>query len=487
MDMATLKTLEIQIQDYRFREENTQRELEESNAQTVKSKKRVEELEKVVEELEKLVEDTSRKLEANKKIIDACNESVEESNKRAMMSDRKAEDATRRAMEAINREENTNKRAEASERRENDAIRRAEVCEGKVKDVTRRAEESEKRERDAIRRAGVSERRERDAIGRAGVSEGRERDAIRRAEMSERRENEAIGRINDATRRAEAAEEAQRQVEDVIEVVHHVERSITELKLSSSTNRLIRREEIELTGPELGVGTWATVTVGKFRGINVAAKIMHNQIISHDNILNFQREMNIAAQLQHPNLIQFIGATIEDDVMVLTELMSTSLRSQLDIEEYFQPKLVNAISLDVACALNFLHLIEPDPIIHLNISSANVLLQELPSSMWRAKLTDFCSVNVFCQHYTDNLGSSAYAAPEAAANHCHPSPKMDIFSFGVLILEMLTGRLPVPDGRPSLLLNVHHEQLLRLIIRCLSDNTENRPSASDVIAELRRH
>ena len=245
----------------------------------------------------------------------------------------------------------------------------------------------------------------------------------------------------------------------------------------------MRREEIELTGPELGAGGWATVTVAKFRGARVAVKRIHNQIISRHNVQLFQREMNIAARLRHPNLIQFIGATMEGEMMIIMELMATSLRSQLEIEEYFQPKLVKAISLDVALGLNYLHLIQPDPIVHRDISSANVLLEELPHSKWRAKLTDYGSVNVVRQLRTENPGSPADAAPEASNSYLQ-SPKMDIYSFGALILEMLTGRLPAPEQRPGLVCQVHHEQLLCLIRRYLCVNPEDRPSANAIVSEL---
>ena len=254
-----------------------------------------------------------------------------------------------------------------------------------------------------------------------------------------------------------------------------------------STHWVIRKEEIEQTGPELGVGGWATVAVAKFRGIKVAVKRIHKRIISHHNLQLFQREMNMAARLRHPNLIQFIGATMEGEMMIVMELMATSLRSQLEADVYFQPNTVKAISLDVACGLNYLHLIQPDPIVHRDISSANVLLEDLPHRvshrMWRAKLTDYGSVNVVCQLHTQNPGSPAYSAPEAS-NPRLQSPKMDIYSFGALVLEMLTGRLPAPDDRPGLLCQVRHEQLLRLIRTCLSERKEDRPSASDIVSDL---
>ena len=221
----------------------------------------------------------------------------------------------------------------------------------------------------------------------------------------------------------------------------------------------------------------------KFRGAQVAVKRIHNQIISRHNIQLFQREMSIAARIRHPNLSPSMVTPMNWMMIIIMELMATSLRSQLEAEEYFRPKLVKAISLDVALGLNYLHLIQPDPVVHRDISSANVLLEELPCSKWRAKLTDYGSVNVIRRLRTENPGSLAYAAPEAS-NPLLQSPKMDIYSYGALILEMLTGRPPVLDQRPGLLCQVHHEQLLHLIGRCLSENPEDRPIASGIISEL---
>ena len=282
------------------------------------------------------------------------------------------------------------------------------------------------------------------------------------------------------------AEELQRQAEEAGEYLSETRRSLRQYEEDLqhlSTHWVIRREEIELTGPELGVGGWATVTVAKFRGTEVAVKRIHRQIISQHNLQLFQREMNMASRLRHPNLIQFIGATVEGESMIIMELMSTSLRSQLEKEVIFEPNLVKAISLDVARGLNYLHLFQPDPIIHRDISSANVLLEELPHENWRAKITDYGSVNLVRQLSTQNPGSPVYSAPESANSHLQ-SPKMDIYSFGALILEMLSGRLPAPEQRPGLLCQVHHDQFLRLIRRCLKEKREDRPSASDIISEL---
>ncbi len=239
-----------------------------------------------------------------------------------------------------------------------------------------------------------------------------------------------------------------------------------------------------MTGPEIGRGGWATVSVAKFRGAQVAVKRIHNQIVSRHNEDLFRREMQMAARLHHPNLVQFIGATLQGDMMILMELMPTSLRKQIEADEYITPKLVKHTSLNIVRALNYLHNMKPDPMIHRDISSANILLEHLqPPKYWKAKVTDYGSVNIVRQLHTENPGSPAYSAPEAAIPS-QQTPKLDIYSFGVLMLEMLTGELRAPENRSSLFHQVHHRQLLRLIQRCLSERPVDRPSAEDIMSEL---
>ena len=388
----------------------------------------------------------------------------------------------------------TKRRMIQSSSNKDDATRRLELqlqeCRVREEELQRTAGELQTQVNNANRRAEASDRRAEASNGRAGELQIQVNDANRRAEASDRRAEASDRRAEASDRRAE---ELQTQVQGAEDRVQDLQRSLDETTLelrqfedrlqANSTHWVVKKEEIELTGPQLGVGGWATVTVAKFRGIQVAVKRIHNQIISHHNLQLFQREMNMAARLRHPNLIQFIGATMEGEMMIVMELMATSLRSQLEQEMYFQPLLVKAISLDVARGLNYLHLIQPDPIVHRDISSANVLLEKFTLHSWRAKLTDYGSVNLLRQLRTENPGSPAYAAPEAS-NPRLQSPKMDMYSFGALVLEMLTGRLPAPDDRLGLLHKVQHQQLLRLIRRCLNTNPDDRPSARDIISEL---
>ena len=144
---------------------------------------------------------------------------------------------------------------------------------------------------------------------------------------------------------------------------------------------------------------------------------------------------------------------------------------------------INSISLDVARALNYLHLMQPSPIIHRDISSANVLLEPGPNNSWRAKVSDYGSVNLLERLSTGAPGNPTYAAPEAQ-NAALQSPKMDIFSFGVLLVEMRSAQFPDLADREHLITSIQQPNLVALIRRCLAEDRNARPSASDIVTEL---
>ena len=471
--------------------ELSNRRSEESYKSTEKLEERIEESDVRVVELDRTAEESDRRAEELGKGTEELAKRVDELDKREEESDWRAEESDRRAKEFARRAEESRRKVEELAKRAKESDRRAEESDRRAEELAKRTEESDRRAEELAKRAKESDRRAEELAKRAKVSDKRAEESDRIAEEFTKRAEKSDRRAEESDRRAE---ELERQLTEVQEQVLQAQRSLTETRQrlrereerlqAYDTQWVVRREEIELTGPELGRGAWATVTVAKFRGAQVAIKRIHNQIVSRHNIHLFRREMNMAAKLRHPNLVQFIGATVEGDMMIVMEFMTTSLRRQLQSEEYFQPKYVKSVSLDVARALSYLHQMKPDPIVHRDISSANVLLEPLlPPNQWRAKVTDYGSVNLVRQLNTENPGGPAYAAPEAN-NPRLQSPKMDIYSFGALVLEMLTGHLPSPEDRPELLCQVHHEQLLHLIRRCLSERIDDRPNASVIISEL---
>lgn len=253
-------------------------------------------------------------------------------------------------------------------------------------------------------------------------------------------------------------------------------------------NWVVSAEEIVISDQELGRGGWGYVRVATFRGCRVAAKCLYNEIITGHNTRLFQREMLIASRCRHPNLLQFIGATQQGMPIILTELMETSLRALLQ-QQMLQSCHVLPVCRDVAMAINYLHHLTPDPVIHRDVSSANVLLNSLPSGGWLAKLSDYGSANFAWHSRTIGAGSPAYAAPEASsvANH---STKMDVYSYGVLLLELCTGEFPdyatmaetlaAPNWEPP---RIHLVQVIR---NCVKINPEERPTMQSILESINR-
>lgn len=177
---------------------------------------------------------------------------------------------------------------------------------------------------------------------------------------------------------------------------------------------VINRSEIQITDHELGRGAWGTVYRGRFCAYDVAVKAMHDNILSPHNRDLFEREVRIASKCHHPCLLQFIGATADEGrPLIVTEIMDCSLRERLYDKGDFplSTQEVSIISPDVALALNYLHQ-KPRPIIHHDISSANVLLRR-HGNQWRAKVSDYGTANFVRQCTRNDTGAAMYSAPES--------------------------------------------------------------------------
>ena len=174
---------------------------------------------------------------------------------------------------------------------------------------------------------------------------------------------------------------------------------------------VISRDNIQLTDKSLGVGGWGKVFEGRYCGCSVAVKRIHEAINSPYNQSLFQREIDIASRCRHPCLLQFIGATNDEEIpLFVTELMESNLRELLG-QRPLSRKEITVISLDVARALNYLHQKKPFPIFHRDVSSGNVLLWR-QGDQWRGKVSDYGSAKFEEQFMSIGPGCFAYSAPE---------------------------------------------------------------------------
>ena len=261
-------------------------------------------------------------------------------------------------------------------------------------------------------------------------------------------------------------------------------------------------EELVFTRETLGKGAWGAIWVAVYQESRVAVKQTHDLIITEDTqeatLELIHREINTMAQLRHPNLLQFIGAVLDDpsgNPMIITEIMDTSLRNayetkQLTPHPSCEPVLLTIIR-DVAVGLNYLHCL-PDPVIHRDVSSANVLLESKGPHKWKTKISDFGSANKARQAVTRGTGTLVYSAPESVPSiHVVDvqkalTTKMDVHSYGILFCEIMNCRFPDPSVFKEMLQYVHSRSphLHEFILSCIEKNPEDRPTMKEVIQQL---
>ena len=389
----------------------------------------------------------------------------------------------RREIDRLTRVLQERERELQEERREKEQVRNRlqQQLEGRERQLQQAQQQGQERERQAReqvqrqlqekeRQVQQGREREQDLQQQLTESQERERQLQRQVEGGQQREQDLQRQLQQAQQQFQ---ERERVLEQQLRARDREERE---------SSWVVSRNDIRMTERILGRGGWGEVRVARFHGLEVAAKVLHETIISEYNVSLFSREMNIASKIRHPNLLQFIGATTEGNPMILTELMPTSLRKELETGGLAYPAILS-ISLDVACALNYLHLFKPHPILHRDVSSANVLLQTT-GGVWRAKVSDYGSANLQpLIGRTTNPGNPVYSAPEAGNPREH-SPSMDVFSYGVLLLEMITRRIPLPEERVGLIDGIRRVSFKSLVERCLIVEYRHRPTMNDIITEL---
>ena len=431
-----------------------------------------------------LIKDTKEEIhEYPDSIVSIIRKEVEERIEIAEKSAQGAvEEAEHKVIEAHNHAQNLEEKLASAE---NVAVRYHVMLE----QANSRARLSEQRRREAEEKTSAAEERvaevevmlqqaERESDESREIAEERLRNAEQRAQEETERVQHAETRINDLQRSMEDYDKREQERRDMLD-----QQAITQEQKGPSWG--VTAEELQLTEESLGRGGWAEVKVAYLK---VAAKCLHGQLDYeyHHNL--FKREMSVAAQVSHPNLLRFLGARLHGGMAILTEFMPTSLRAEIDRghanpDDRFSREHIISIATDVACALNYLHHMTPDPIIHRDLSSANVLLQPTPIGGWLAKVSDYGSANFLRQLRTENPGNPVYTAPESH-NPALQSPKMDIYSFGVLLIEMCTCQFPVPERRAELIDTIEQPRLVQLIRQCLNADRERRPTAAQVIQNL---
>ena len=243
----------------------------------------------------------------------------------------------------------------------------------------------------------------------------------------------------------------------------------------------------------IGEGGMATVFLAEDEHLkkNVAIKIVHTALASDSGFVDrFRDECAVAANLTHPNIVIVHGAgEHEGDLyMVMEHLDGETLEECMQREEWPSEAPFRALARGIAAALAHVH---ANNAVHRDLKPSNVMFRRDGTPV----LTDFgiAKSEVFDSHKTQTgyaALSYRYASPEQLRGGAAVD-RSDIYSYGLLLCEALTGRLP-GDTLPgsgevatveSLLAGLPGwvSRLRPLIERCLSTDAADRPSAQEIV------
>ena len=205
----------------------------------------------------------------------------------------------------------------------------------------------------------------------------------------------------------------------------------------------------------LGSGSYGGVYKAKCDGLLCASKIVHPTLFdpndpgSSSYLSNFWKECQLLSRVRHPNVVQYLGVCYDPSTrlpVLLMELCNENLsmfleRSPGPLSYSIQVNICH----DIALALVYLH---SNGLIHRDLTGNNVLIIAGP----RAKITDFgmsklISANPRMSALTLCPGNMLYMAPEALDDTKRYTTKLDIFSVGVIIIQIITREFPNPAKR----------------------------------------
>ena len=310
----------------------------------------------------------------------------------------------------------------------------------------------------------------------------------------------------------QAREQASRIESQLQERIQELERRLEQSQVEALGSRVtglqllpqgdlwnVPRREIRIV-EQIGYGAAGLVSKGHYQGQEVAVKQIHREILQEKHIMDeFKREVGIMATIQHPNLVRFIAAVFDERVdqlretpLLVLELLHTNLRNAYKDFNLGPSKSV-PIFRDIAYGLHYLHE-HNEPIIHRDVSAPNILLESLPGETWRAKLSDFGSANFLKRAKTLGVGAIVYTAPEMfprespSAPMPRPTTKCDVFSYGIVLVEVITKTMPTTENRHELFGEVERRWRLMhdLVSRCTEVSPHARPTMADVLNTLNR-
>ncbi|XP_009150775.1 serine/threonine-protein kinase STY8 isoform X1 [Brassica rapa] len=243
-------------------------------------------------------------------------------------------------------------------------------------------------------------------------------------------------------------------------------------------------------------GSYGDLHKGTYCSQEVAIKFLRPERVNTEMLREFSQEVYIMRKVRHKNVVQFLGAcTRSPTLCIVTEFMSRgSIYDFLHKQKCaFKLQTLLKVALDVAKGMCYLH---QNNIIHRDLKTANLLMDE----HGLVKVADFgvARVQIESGVMTAETGTYRWMAPEVI-EHKPYSHKADVFSYAIVIWELLTGDIPyafltplqaavgvVQKGLRPKIPKKTHPKVKGLLERCWQQDPKERPDFEEIIEMLQQ-
>lgn len=252
---------------------------------------------------------------------------------------------------------------------------------------------------------------------------------------------------------------------------------------------------------KIGSGGMAEVFKGKDHKLNrfVAVKVLKDEFVEDKNFVRkFKEEAQAAAGLAHPNIVNVYDVGDEQNInyIVMELVEGITLKTYIEKKGKLTVKEATSIAIQVASGLEIAH---NNRIVHRDIKPQNIII----SREGKVKVTDFGIAKSVSSNTntSDAMGSVHYTSPEQARGG-YSDAKSDIYSLGIVMYEMVTGRVPF-DGETTVVVAVKHLQedmvsprvyasevpvsLEHIILKCCEKSPDRRyPNIGELLSDLKQ-
>jgi serine/threonine protein kinase len=250
----------------------------------------------------------------------------------------------------------------------------------------------------------------------------------------------------------------------------------------------------------IGEGGMGQVYLARHKGLNrmEALKVLSSRVAkTKDFGARLRREARAASMLTHPNIVAVFGLGRLDDgryYLAMEYLVGETLEAMVDRDGALSDALSMRLLYQLASAMSQAH---KQSVVHRDIKPANIMVVDQKSAVPNIKVLDFGLAKIINPSYVDSVRSSVAGSVYGTPGFMPPErvqgvpsvPNMDVYSFGCVAYNLITGRAPFV-GRPMDVLNSHqrdmpvppsercgvNKELEAIVMQCLSKEPKERPA-----------